>query len=202
MAEDARRSADHDPDKTTVLPGDTFPPAPPATAEDLQVAIANAEARADEQHNLYVRALAELDNFRKRAQRDVEQAHKYGLERFAQELLGVVDSLEAGIGSGAGADSRTLLEGQQATLRLLQAAFLKTGIREIEPAGARFDPEQHEAIAMQEPTTAEPGTVVQVVQKGYQLNGRLLRPARVIVARVAEKEKPEKEKGNKSGPAA
>jgi molecular chaperone GrpE len=182
---------EHDPDATSVLPEDSFAPEAAAAVEDLRQALAGAEARAEEQRNLYLRSLAELDNFRKRAQRDVEQAHKFGLERFAQELLGVADSLEAALGSAAATDPRAVVEGQKATLRLLQAAFQKYGIQQIDPAGARFDPEQHEAMAMQESSSAEPDSVLQVVQKGYQLNGRLLRPARVIVARApADKYKP------------
>ena len=179
---------DADPDKTTVLPSDSFA----ADAEDeLKLAVADAEARAEEQRSLYLRALAELDNYRKRAQRDVEQAHKYGLERLAQELLGVADSLEAGMTAAATANNAGLIEGQQATLWLLKAAFQKFGITEIEAAGAPFDPGYHEAMAMQDSTTAEPNSILQVVQKGYQLNGRLLRPARVIIARApADKSTP------------
>jgi molecular chaperone GrpE len=186
MSTDARQPAEHDPEKTAVLPEDSFTEVPANAAAELRLAIANAEARAEEQRNLYVRAVAELDNFRKRAQRDLEQAHKYGLERLAQDLLAVIDSLEAGIGAAQGSRDRTLIEGQQATLRLLQAAFEKHGIRVVDPVGARFDPHEHEAIAMQDSATAEPNSVLQVVQKGYQLNGRLLRPARVIVARAPQ----------------
>jgi molecular chaperone GrpE len=184
MPEDARQPAEHDPDKTAVLPEDSFSAEPPDSSQEQRLAVAAAEARAEEQRNLYMRALAEFDNFRKRSQRDVEQAHKYGLERFAQDLLAVADSLEAGIALAASGGDRSLVEGQQATLRLLQSALHKHGIREIDPAGARFDPEQHEAIAVQDSETVEPDRVVQVVQKGYQLHGRLLRPARVIVARI------------------
>lgn len=180
MSNDARQPSDPDPEKTAVLPEDAF-----ADAERDEFRIANAEARAEEQRNLHLRAVAELENFRKRALRDVEQAHKYALERFAQDLLAVLDSLEAGIASAQSGAEQTLVEGQQATLRLLQSAIQKHGIREIDPAGARFDPEQHEAIAMQESAGAEPNSILQVVQKGYQLNGRLLRPARVIVARAS-----------------
>lgn len=184
MPEDAREPAEHDPEKTAVLPEDSFAAEPLDGLEELRLAVAGAEARAEEQRNLYLRALAEFDNFRKRAQRDVEQAHKYGLERFAQDLLAVADSLEAGIAPATSGGDRSLVEGQQATLRLLQSAMEKHGIREIDPAGARFDPDHHEAIAVQESETVEPDAVVQVVQKGYQLHGRLLRPARVIVARA------------------
>ncbi|HZF17724.1 MAG TPA: nucleotide exchange factor GrpE [Steroidobacteraceae bacterium] len=180
MAEDSRVPADHDPERTAVLPEETLEA---GASADRRLAIAEAEARAEEQRNLYLRAVAELDNFRKRSQRDVEQAHKYGLERFAQDLLGVVDSLEAGIASAETSSDRSLIDGQQATLKLLLSAIQKHGIRAVEPAGERFNPELHEAIAMQEAAGAEPDTVLKVVQKGYQLNGRLLRPARVIVAR-------------------
>jgi molecular chaperone GrpE len=182
MAKDSRAPADHDPEQTAVLPEETFEP---GGAEELRLALAAAESRAEEQRNLYLRAVAELDNFRKRSQRDVEQAHKYGLERFGQDLLGVVDSLEAGIALAESSRDRSLVEGQQATLKLLQSAIQKHGIRAIDPAGERFNPELHEAIAMQDAAGAEANTVIQVVQKGYQLNGRLLRPARVIVARSA-----------------
>jgi len=187
---DTTKLPEPDPDATSVLPEDSFMAETPVAGADLSQALAGAQARADEQRDLYLRALADLENFRKRAQRDVEQAHKFGLERFAQELLGVADSLEAAQGAATGSDPKALLEGQKATLRLLQAAFQKYGIQQIDPAGAPFDPQQHEAMAMQESGTAEPDSVLQVVQKGYQLNGRLLRPARVIVARApAEKDK-------------
>lgn len=169
--------------ETAVLPEDAFEAEPAAAMAELQASLAKAEARAEEQRNLYLRAVAELENYRKRASRDVEQAHKYSLERFGQDLLGVIDSLEAGIASAQSAADRSLVEGQQATLRLLQAAIQKHGLTEIDPAGVKFDPDQHEAIAMQESAGAEPNSVLKVVQKGYQLNGRLLRPARVIVAR-------------------
>ena len=172
---------DVDPDKTTVLPPESFVGDPEV---ELQSAVANAEARAEEQRSLYLRALAELENYRKRAQRDVEQAHKYGLERFARDLLGVADSLEAGLAAATATDNTGVIEGQQATLRLLMATFQKFGITEIDAAGAPFDPDKHEAMAMQESPTAEPNSILQVVQKGYLLNGRLLRPARVIIARA------------------
>ena len=136
------------------------------------------------QRELYLRAAAEIDNVRKRAQRDIEQAHRYGIEGFAAELLAVRDSLELGVINGANADARTLLEGQEATLKLLDRAFEKYAIRQLDPIGEPFDPNQHEAMLMQEATDAEPNSVLQVVQPGYELNGRLLRPARVIVAKT------------------
>ena len=148
---------------------------------DLQAALNAAEARAAEHRDLYMRALAELDNVRKRAARDVEQAHKFAIDRFANDLMGVKDSLELGLASDATGDA--LRAGTEATLKLLAKAFEKAGLTELDPAGQPFNPEFHEAMAMQPSADQPPNTVAQVVQKGYQLNGRLLRPARVIVTR-------------------
>jgi molecular chaperone GrpE len=162
-------------------------PAPAGTQEegadpgDLQAALAAAENRALESRDLYMRALAELDNVRKRAVRDIEHAHKFGLERVANDLIGVKDSLELGLASAASADA--LREGTRATLQLLSKALEKAGVTEIVPQGEQFNPELHEAMVMQPSAEYVPNSIVQVVQKGYQLNGRLLRPARVIVAK-------------------
>jgi molecular chaperone GrpE len=150
---------------------------------ELQSALAAAETRALESRDLYMRALAEIENVRKRAARDVEQAHKYALDRFANDLIGVKDSLELGLASAA-ATPDALRSGTEATLKLLAKAFEKAGLTEVEPLGEPFNPELHEAIAMQPSAEAIPDSVLQVIQKGYQLNGRLLRPARVIVARA------------------
>lgn len=155
-----------------------------AQLEELQKALADAEQRANGLRDQYLRSVAELDNVRKRAQREVENATRYGLEKFAAELLPVKDSLELAVASAAQADARSLAEGQEATRKLLAKAFEKLGIREIDPYGEPFDPTRHEAVLMQESATAEPGSVLQVVQRGYEINGRLLRPARVIVARA------------------
>lgn len=151
----------------------------------LQQALAQAQQLAGNHKDQYLRAVAEIDNVRKRAQRDVENASRYGLEKFAVELLPVLDSLQAAVNSGAHADARSLAAGQEATLKLLIKAFEKLNIREINPAGAPFDPERHEAVMAQDSATAEPNSVLQVVQPGFELGGRLLRPARVIVARAS-----------------
>ena len=161
--------------------------APPGAQEDatdvgsLQASLAAAEGRALESRDLYMRALAELENVRKRASRDVEQAHKFALERIAHDLIGVKDSLELGLASTASADK--LREGTEATLKLLSKALEKAGLSEIVPQGEQFNPELHEAMMMQPSAEHVPNSITQVVQKGYQLNGRLLRPARVIVAK-------------------
>lgn len=152
--------------------------------ELMRQALATAEESARTQRDLYLRAAAELDNVRKRAQRDIENAHRYAIEGLAAELLAVRDGLELGVRNGATADARTLLEGQEATLKLLDRTFEKFSVKQLDPAGQRFDPTLHEAVLMQE-SGATPNTVLQVVQPGYELKGRLLRPARVIVAKAA-----------------
>ena len=152
--------------------------------ERLQQALTQAEERAKSHWDQYLRAVAELDNIRKRAQRDVESANRYGLEKFAGELIPVKDSLELALQNREGANARTLTEGSEATLRLLNKAFEKLGIIELDPVGERFDPTRHEAMMAQESRTAEPDSILQVVQRGYELNGRVLRPARVIVAKA------------------
>ena len=140
------------------------------------------KALADENWDKYVRAVAELDNVRKRAQRDIDNARKFALERFCSELLAVRDSLELGLGAAQQADPEALREGSEATLKLLVSTMEQFGIAEIDPLGEPFDPELHEAMKMQPSADAEPGSVLTVFQKGYTLNGRLLRPARVVVA--------------------
>ena len=148
-------------------------------------ALAAAQARAEENWDRYVRAAAELENVRKRAARDVEHAHKFALERFGKELLAVRDTLEMGLAAAEGASIESLIEGKEATLKLLTTVLQQFGIEEVDPAGEPFDPELHEAISMQPSDSVEPGSVATVVQKGYTLNGRLLRPAMVIVAAEA-----------------
>ena len=141
-----------------------------------------AEAKANENWDRYLRAAAELENVRKRAVRDVENAHRFALERFSKELLAVRDSLEMGLAAADSASVESLLEGSAATLKVLGTTMQQFGIEVVDPAGEPFDPEFHEAISMQPSDDVEPGSVVTVVQKGYSLNGRLLRPAMVIVA--------------------
>lgn len=152
--------------------------------EQAKLRLAEAEERAKNHWEQYLRAVAELENVRKRAQRDVEQASRFGLEKFAQELIPVKDSLDLGVENAGRSDAAALAEGQAATQRLLVKAFEKLGITELDPVGQPFDANQHEAMAMQPSPTAEPNSILAVVQRGYVLNGRLLRPARVIVAKA------------------
>jgi len=164
--------------------GDTQ--SPEAGADDGgNAALAEAQAKADENWNLYLRAAAELENVRKRAARDIEHAHRFALENFGRDLLAVVDSLEMGLEAADNADAEALREGSAATCKLLKKTLERFGISEVDPEGEPFDPELHEAMSVMPAPNAEPGSVVQVVQKGYALNDRLLRPARVIVAAEA-----------------
>lgn len=146
------------------------------------VALAELKALADENYDKFLRASAELENVRKRASRDVENAHKFALERFCTELLAVKDSLEMGLAAADKADAQSLLEGKKATLKLLTTTMERFGVVELNPEGVPFDPQEHEAMTMQPSADVEPGSVLTVFQKGYALNGRLLRPARVVVA--------------------
>src|SRR5579862_2434180 len=155
---------------TPAAPGDSQSGQP--TLAELEQALAEAQARAGTLRDQYMRAVAELENVRKRAQRDVENASRYGLEKFAVELLPVLDSLLGAVSTAASADARSLLAGQEATLKLLVKAFERLNIRQIVPTGEPFDPERHEAVMAQDSTTAEPNAVLQVVQPGFELGGR------------------------------
>lgn len=150
--------------------------------EDEVSELDQMQAKADENWDRYLRTAAELENVRKRAARDVENAHRFALERFSRELLAVRDSLEMGLAAADSASVESLIEGSKATLKILGVTMQQFGIEEVDPAGEPFDPEFHEAISMQTSDDVEPGSVVTVVQKGYALNGRLLRPAMVVVA--------------------
>ncbi len=184
--------AEHPDDEKAETGVDQSPDAAPSEAAEVgsaedaesepQSQIELLQAKADDNWDRYLRTAAELENVRKRAARDVENARKFALERFARELLAVKDSLEMGLAAAENASVESLLEGSAATLMILSNTLQQFGIAEVNPEGEPFDPEFHEAISMQPSSDVEPGSVVTVVQKGYSLNGRLLRPAMVIVA--------------------
>ena len=160
--------------------------APQADQGELTQLLEDARNKADEHWDQLMRTRAELENLRKRSQRDLEQAHKFALERFSQELLQVWDSLELGhqAAQDEQADVQKLREGTELTLKLLTDVMSKHGVEQIDPAGETFNPEYHQAMSVQERDDVAPNTVVAVVQKGYLLNGRLLRPAMVMVSRA------------------
>jgi molecular chaperone GrpE len=149
---------------------------------ELMERLKQAELSAQEHHDAWLRAKAETENTRRRAQADIANAHKFALESFASELLAVKDSLEAALGSES-VSVESLRSGVELTLKQLKTVFDKFNIVEVTPAGARFDPHRHQAISMVD-ADAEPNTVVQVLQKGYLLNDRVIRPALVTVAKT------------------
>jgi molecular chaperone GrpE len=157
------------------------------TEEDLMPLLEDARAKADEHWNQLLRVQAEMDNTRRRAKQDVENAHKFALEKFALELLPVKDSLEMGLAAidEGNEGAAQLKEGTELTLKMLVSALEKFGIETINPMGDTFDPEKHQAMSMQESADHKPNTVMAVMQKGYQLNDRLLRPAMVVVSKAA-----------------
>ena len=146
----------------------------------LEELLRRAELQAQEHHDAWLRAKAEADNVRKRAQIDVANAHKFGIESFANSLLAVKDSLEAAL-NAENQTVESLRSGVELTLKQLVSVFDKFSLTEINPIGERFDPHRHEAMSMV-PADAEPNTVVQVLQKGYALHDRVIRPALVAVA--------------------
>ena len=152
--------------------------------EELERALEEARAEAQAHRDTSLRARAELENVRRRAERDVANAHRYGLERFVNEFLPVRDSLELGVSAaGDDADAARVREGMELTLKLMATAFEKLGIEVVDPAGQPFDPDLHQAMSMQDAEGMQSGTVLTVVQKGYRLNERLVRPALVVVAK-------------------
>ena len=156
---------------------------PASTTDDSQLQLAEAVEKAEQNWEMYLRAQADLENARRRAERDIEKAHKFALEEFAQELLGVKDSLELGLGA-EDADADKLREGSALTLKMLTQVMEKFAIQAVDPLGEEFDPNLHQAMTMQESAEHAPNTVIAVMQKGYLLNDRLLRPAMVIVAKA------------------
>ncbi len=152
--------------------------------EQLVAALAEANASAEASREQLLRGQAELDNVRKRAERDVQNAHKYALEKFVSELLPVKDSLEMGYqaASAEGADLEKVREGVELTLKMFVDALGKFGVKEINPEGGMFNPDEHQAMTMQDVPDAAPNTVINVFQKGFSLNDRLVRPAMVVVA--------------------
>ena len=165
--------------------GENAPETPAAeTAEStpsLEEMIRQAELKAEEHHDAWLRAKAETENVRRRAQEDISKASKFAIERFAGELLAVKDSLEAAL-AAENPSTESLKAGSELTLKQLVAAFEKSGLKEINPAGEKFDPNFHQAFSMIE-SEQEPNTVVTVLQKGYLIAERVLRPALVIVAK-------------------
>lgn len=192
MSQD-QRNPDVEADVAVVEPAeavDTAPPEQPVLqdqVQQLQHQLQQAQAKAEENWNHYLSARAEADNIRKRSEREIQNAHKFALKDFIDALLPVRDSLEKGIAAATeAADIDKLREGSELTLKMLDSVLEKAGVQALDPAGVKFNPEFHEAMVTQPSDQVEPNTVLQVIQKGYLLNDRLIRPARVIVSRTPE----------------
>ena len=158
--------------------------------EELTLMLEDARNKADEHWNQVLLSNAELENTRRRARQDVENAHKFALEKFALELLPVKDSLEMGLAviNADTSEGAQLKEGSELTLKMLTSAMEKFGIEAVGVIDEPFNPEIHQAMTMQESAEHAPNTVIAVMQKGYQLNDRLIRPAMVVVSKAAEVE--------------
>ena len=154
------------------------------TTPSLEEMIRLAELKAEEHHDAWLRAKAETENVRRRAQEDIAKASKFAVERFAGELLAVKDSLEAALAAEA-PSPEAMRAGTELTLKQLVSAFEKSRLTEVNPVGEKFDPHFHQAISMVE-ADQEPNTVVTVLQKGYLLAERVLRPALVMVAKAKD----------------
>ncbi|QCZ93964.1 nucleotide exchange factor GrpE [Salinimonas iocasae] len=154
----------------------------------LETALSEAEAKIKDQQEGVLRARADMENARRRAEAEVEKARKFALERFAGELLPVVDNLERALEAGDSSNDavKPLLDGVEMTQKSFISTIEKFGVKSIDPQGEAFNPELHQAMSMQESADHEPNTVMAVMQKGYELNGRLLRPAMVMVARAPD----------------
>lgn len=162
--------------------------AKPVSSEPLAEQLAAATQKAEENWDRFVRTQAELENLKRRSEKDLQNAHKFALEKFARELLTVVDSLELGLRAATqdAPEVQKLREGMDLTHKQLITVLEKFNIVAVDPVGEKFNPEQHQAMAMQPSETEAPNTVLKVFQKGYLLNDRLLRPAMVIVAQAAQ----------------
>lgn len=154
------------------------------TVEALQAKLEEVQAKADENWDQLVRSKADMENIRRRSERDLANAHKFALEKFAQELLPVIDSMEMGVAAAMdeNADVSKLREGTEMTLKMFETAIEKFGIQGVHPHGETFNPEHHQAMTMIDSPEHEPNTIIDVMQKGYLLNERLVRPAMVVVA--------------------
>lgn len=155
----------------------------------LHQALADAQHQAATNLDKAIRTAAEMENLKKRVQKDLDDERKYGLAKFAKELLSVLDSLELGIqaASGDSPEMVKLREGSELTIKQFESVFAKFNIETVDPIGQPFNPELHQAMVMQPSDSAEPNSVLNVFQKGYVMNGRLLRPAMVVVAKAVDK---------------
>ena len=160
--------------------------APAEQGDELEQALAAAIEEAQRARDDLLRVQAEMQNLRRRTEQDIEKAHKYGQEKFSMELLAVMDNLERSLEAASNSEDETIkaiCEGVNLTLKGLTDTFAKFNIEQVDPLGEPFDPQLHQAMSIQENAEAEPNTVIAVMQKGYTLHGRVMRPAMVMVSK-------------------
>ena len=160
---------------------------PEKNADSLESQLEDAQAKATENWDHYLRAKAEMDNLRRRSIKDVESAHKFGIEKLVTEILPVLDGISMGL-AVEDASAESLREGMELTMTMLEKMMEKLGIEEIDPLNEPFDAAKHQAMSMQPNADVAPNTVIAVMQKGYSLNSRLIRPAMVMVSKAVEAE--------------
>ncbi len=188
MTEENKATAEEKPQENSEIHESTETVEKPETTEDLTKKLHQAEQKAEQNWDSLLRKQAEYDNLQKRTKRDLENAHKYAVEKLAIELLSIKDTMELGLEAAEKPETSldTVCEGMSLTLKMLLDAMSKFNIVELDPVNEKFDPQQHEAMSMQTLPNVEDGTILHVHQKGYKLHDRLLRPARVIVAKAIE----------------
>lgn len=193
VADAAPDEAESAGDEPAAAEGDLASSPPPEELQEepveaLHAALAAAEDELKSAQDRALRAQAEADNTRRRAAREVENARKFAVERLAADMLPAIDSFERAIEAAAQASETTAAQGMELSLKLLTGALERAGLKVVDPAGEPFDPRFHEAMSMVENPDAEPGSVTQVVQKGWVLNERVVRAAMVMVAKAGARE--------------
>ncbi|MCZ6487539.1 MAG: nucleotide exchange factor GrpE [Gammaproteobacteria bacterium] len=182
------QESDHDPESATSVEITADAAAESETEngeESVEQQLDRAQSTIKDYWDQIMRLKAEIENNQKRAARDIENAHKFVLRNFAESLLPIVDSMEMGqqVAKAENANLETIVEGAQMTMDMFIQVLEKNGLQQLDPVGEKFDPEQHQAISMIEADDAESNTVISVMQKGFLLNDRLVRPAMVVVAK-------------------
>ncbi|MDD1795949.1 nucleotide exchange factor GrpE [Enterovibrio sp. ZSDZ42] len=154
---------------------------------ELEAALEASEEKVKEQQDSVLRARADIENMRRRTEQEIDKARKFALERFANELLPVIDNMERAVEMADKQDEaiKPMLEGVELTLQTMKSSVEKFGLKELNPHGEPFNPEFHQAMSIQESAEHAPNTVMLVMQKGYELNGRVVRPAMVMVSKAA-----------------
>ena len=158
---------------------------PEKNADSLEQQLEDAQKKSSENWEMFLRSKAEIDNLRRRNQIDLEKAHKYGVEKLVNELIPVIDSMDLGL-AAQDASAESMREGMELTMNMLKTMMDKLGIEVVDPMNEAFNPDKHQAMTMQPSAEVEPNTVIAVMQKGYLLNERLLRPAMVMVSKAPE----------------